>query len=81
MTKPKMKTTMPDAITSLQKGRPRDFWLVASLFKLPRMLLPSTSMAQPRKLKPCAGLRTGQTRAKNSLKMEHSDNRRNTATG
>jgi hypothetical protein len=79
LTKPKMKTTTPDASTSLQKGRPRDFWLVASLFMLPRMLLPSISMAKPRKLKPCAGLRTGQTRAKYSLKMEHSDTRRNTA--
>jgi hypothetical protein len=63
LTNPKIKTTMPDAITSLQNGNPRDFWLVASLFMLPRMLLPRASMADPRKVNPCAGLRTGHTRA------------------
>jgi hypothetical protein len=73
LTQPMTKTTIPEPMTSLQNGRPSDFWLVASLFKLPRVLFPVTSMTKPKKLNPCAGLSSGQSLAKYSLKKEHSD--------
>jgi len=50
--KPRAKTIMPDPMTIRQKGRPSDFWLVASLLRLPKMLFPKITMARPRKLKP-----------------------------
>ena len=50
--KPITIARMPDATKSLQKGRPRVFWLVASLFMLPSMFSPRTIMAQPRVTKP-----------------------------
>jgi hypothetical protein len=76
---PRMKMTIPAPMTSRQKGRPRDSWLVACLLRLPRMLLPMTIIQKPRKLKPWDGLSSGQSRAKKFLKMEHSEARRNTA--
>jgi hypothetical protein len=63
-TNPKSKTMMPDPMTRRHMGRPRDFWLVASLFRFPRMLFPRIIMQDPKKLKPCAGESSGQTRAK-----------------
>ena len=50
--KPMTMASIPDATRSLQKGRVKDFWLVASLFMLPNMLSPRTIMAQPRVTKP-----------------------------
>ena len=78
LTNPMMKMTIPEPMTNLQKVMPSDFLLVASLFKLPRMLFPRTTIASPRKLNPWAGLSKGQSLAKKFLKIEHSDVTRNT---
>ena len=50
--KPMTTARIPDATRSLQKGKVKDFWLVASLFMLPNMLSPRTIIAQPRVTKP-----------------------------
>ena len=60
---PMMMTTMPAAMTILQKASPRDFWLVACLLRLPRTLLPSKSIAAPSMTKPDLWLKSGQLRA------------------
>jgi hypothetical protein len=64
---------IPEATSRRQKGSVRDFCEVASLFMLPSMLSPTTIMAQPRVMKPCEGLRSGQLRAKKPRKSEHSE--------
>ena len=75
--KPMAKTITPAPMTILQKGMPRFSWLVASLLRLPRRLLPMTIMPRPRKLKPCELLRTGQLRSNHRLNTEHSEVTRN----
>jgi hypothetical protein len=61
-------TTIPEAITILQNGRPRFFWLVACLLRLPRIVFPSSSMATPSMTKPDLWLKRGQFRAMYDLK-------------
>jgi hypothetical protein len=73
-----VNTMMPEPMTTRQKGRPRDFWLVASLFKFPSILMPRTTMARPRKLKLWELLNTGQLVWYQFLKTEHSEMTRNT---
>jgi len=69
---------MPEAITMRQKGKPRDSWLVAGLFRLPSMLMPSTIMDTASVTKPCRGLSSGQLRAKYDRNKDSSETRRNT---
>lgn len=61
-------TTIPEAMTIRQNGRPRFFWLVACLFRLPRIVFPSRSMATPSMTKPDLWLKSGQFRAMEDLK-------------
>jgi hypothetical protein len=68
---------IPEATSKRQKGMLKDSWLVAALFMFPSMLRPMVIMAQPRVTKPCAGLRSGQLRAKKLRKSEHSETMRN----
>jgi hypothetical protein len=75
--KPMTMARIPEARSRRQKGIPRDFWLVACLFILPSWLRPITIIAQPSVMNPCAGLRSGQLRAKKPLKSEHSETMRN----
>jgi hypothetical protein len=55
-------TTMPEAMTIRQNGRPRFFWLVAFLLRLPRIVFPSSSMATPSMTKHDLWLKSGQFR-------------------
>lgn len=77
--KPMTMARMPEATSSLQKGIPRDSWLVACLFMFPSMLRPRTIMDTPRKTKPCEALNMGQFFANHPRKSEHSEMTRNTA--
>lgn len=47
-----------------QKGIPSDFWLIDSLFMLPKMLMPSTTIESPSMIKLCSGPKSGQLRWK-----------------
>jgi len=49
---PITKDRIPEAIRIRHIGKPKDSWLVASLFKFPSMLRPTTTIASPRKTKP-----------------------------
>lgn len=50
--RPMTKERTPEATRRRQKGMVSDFWLVASLFMLPRRFMPMIIMAQPRVTKP-----------------------------
>jgi hypothetical protein len=45
-------TTIPAEITILQKASPSDFSLVASLFRFPKIDIPSMIIVIPRETKP-----------------------------
>jgi hypothetical protein len=60
---------MPDAMTMRHIGKPRFAWLVAPLFRLPRILNPRMIIDMPRKTKPDSALSIGQWRAKYFVKM------------
>ena len=62
--KPKTMTTIPEDMTIRQKARPSDSWLVASLFRCPRMDTPRMIIATPSVTKPELGLSRGQLRMK-----------------
>lgn len=74
---PRAKTMIPEPMTIRQKGIPSDFWLVASLLRLPMMLFPRMIIARPKKLKPCELLNTGQFLSYHPLNSEHSETTRN----
>lgn len=63
LTVPRITTRIPDEITICQNDLPRDFSLVASLFRLPRMETPTTIMVIPNVTKPDDGEKSGQFRA------------------
>ena len=75
--RPMTMARIPEARSNRQKGMPRDFWLVASLFILPSMLSPMIIIAQPQVTNPWPELRRGQLRAKKPRKREHSETMRN----
>jgi hypothetical protein len=52
LTVPMTVTTIPAEITILQKASPSDFSLVASLFKFPKIDIPSMIIVIPRETKP-----------------------------
>lgn len=59
-TTPMIVVRIPEQMTICQKDKPSDCWLVASLFKLPRIETPTTIMKIPRVTKPDFKLRRGQ---------------------
>lgn len=61
---PMMQVKIPDAMTICQKERPRTPWLVAVLFRLPRIETPTTIKKKPRVKKPEVILSKGQLREK-----------------
>lgn len=67
---------IPDAITTRHIGRPKLCWLVAPLFRLPKILKPRTIMDMPRKTNPDSALSIGQCLAKYPLKSWTSETRR-----
>lgn len=60
---PRITTRIPDDITICQNDLPKDFSLVASLFKFPRIETPTTIIVIPRVTKPDDGEKSGQFRA------------------
>jgi len=62
-TTPKILVRTPDEMTIRQKEVPRESWLVASLFRFPRIDTPRMIMRTPRVTKPELGDKSGQLRA------------------
>jgi len=59
---PMTRTTIPEAMTIRQNGRPRDWTLVAFLLRLPRTLIPKKHIEMPSMTKPDCWLKSGQLR-------------------
>lgn len=54
LTTPITRTTIPAEITIRQNARPSDSWLVASLFKFPRIETPRITIVTPRVTNPAS---------------------------
>lgn len=78
LTTPITRTTIPDEITIRQNARPSDSWLVASLFRFPRIETPRITIVTPRVTKLASCPIRGQLRAKYPRKMGSSDTIRKT---
>lgn len=77
-TKPRAKTTIPDAITERQMLVPRASLLAEGLLRFLRMFAPIPSIARPSVTKPWIGLRRGQCVRKYLRKRGISEMIRNT---
>jgi hypothetical protein len=70
---PMTEDKIPPAMTTRQRGSPRLSTLVATLFRLPRVLKPIIIIVRPRKVNPDSSLSTGHFFAKYDLRRVSSD--------